>query len=72
MLRALVLHLVISHTRQGVRFVTGIGYCGRSASCDITQKTGGTIFYGHWVLPLVIHTRDKWYDLLRALGFCVL
>ena len=22
-----LLHLVISHTRQGVRFVTGIGFC---------------------------------------------
>ena len=98
---------MISHTRQGVRFVTGIGFCVLryltrdkgydvlralgSASCDITQVTRGTICYGHWVLRLVIHTRqgvrfvtgipfcvlwyhtrDKGYDLLRALGsaFC--
>ena len=24
-----------------------------SASCDIKQETGGTIYYGHWVLRLV-------------------
>ena len=41
-----VLRLVISHTRQEVRFVTGIGFCGRSASCDITHETGGTSFFG--------------------------
>ena len=65
-----VLRLVISHTRQGVRFVTGIGFCvlcyhsrdrgydllqaSRSASCDIIHETGGRICYGHWVLRLVI------------------
>ena len=64
------LRLVISHTRQGVRFVTGIGFCVlryrtrdrgydllralSSASCDITQETGGTVCYGHSVLRLVI------------------
>ncbi len=63
-------HLVISCTRQGVRFVTGIGFCilwyhARdrgydllralgSASCDNKHETGGTICYGHWVLHLVI------------------
>ena len=36
---------MISHTRQGVRFVSGIGFC----------------FLG-------FHTRDRRYDLLRALG----
>ena len=65
-----VLRLVISHTRQGVRFVTGIGFCVLryrtrdkgydllralgSASRDITHETGGTICGGHWVLRLVI------------------
>ena len=60
-----VLRFVLSHTKQGVRFVTGIGFCILcfytrnkvcdflpalgSASCDITHATGG-------------------YDLLRALG----
>ena len=64
-----LLRLVISHTRQGVRFGTGIGLCVlgyhtrdsehdllralRSASFDITEETGR-------------------YDLFRALGsaFC--
>ena len=49
--------LVIAHTSQGVRFVTGIGFCDDgqkvSASCDITQETGGTSVW-HWVLFLVI------------------
>ena len=40
-----VLLLVISHTRQGVRFAAGIGIC-----------------------VLCYHTRDRGYDLLRALG----
>ena len=40
-----------------------------SASCDITDKMGDTMCYGHWVLHLVIsHTRDRGYELLRALG----
>ena len=53
------LNLVISFTRQGVRFATDIGLCILccrdflralgSASCDITHETGGTICYGHWV-----------------------
>ena len=76
------LHPVISHTKQGVRFVTALAsYHTRdrgydwlralgSASGDITQETGATslvishtrqevtIYYGHWVLRLVIsHTR---------------
>ena len=61
-----VLRLVITHTRQGIRLVTGIGFCSLwyetqdsgynlfralgSASCDITHETGGTICQGHWVL----------------------
>ena len=65
-----VMRLVISHTRQGVRCVTGIGFYVSlyhtrdkgygllralgSASCAITHETGGTICYGHWVLVLVI------------------
>ena len=55
-----ILRLVISHTRQGVPFVTGIGYCR------------GTSFYGYWVLRLVISqrqgVRDRRYDLLRTSG----
>ena len=49
------LPLVISHTKQGVRFVTGLGYLRRgtgydllrtlgSASCDITQAGQGIRF----------------------------
>ena len=72
---------MITHTRQGVRFVTGIGFC-------VLCGTGGRSCYGHWVLRLVITrtrqevrfvtviefcvlcylTRDNWYDLLRPLG----
>ena len=56
--RPWVLRLVITHTRQGVRFLTGIGL--GCASCDITHKTGDTICCGHWVLRLVIsHTREE-------------
>ena len=55
-----VLRLVISHTRQGVRFVTGVGFCG------------GKSFYGYWVLRLVItHTRQGG-TILTGIGFCVL
>ena len=39
-----LLRFVISQTRQGVRFVTGIGFRGRSASCDITHETRGYDF----------------------------
>ena len=67
-----VLRLVISHTRQGVRFVTGIGFCGRSASCDITHKTGGTSFYGYWVLRLVISLTRQRVRVFRGMWFCFL
>ena len=46
---------MISHTRQGIRVVTGIG----SASCDILHQTGGAICYGHWVLRLDILYKTK-------------
>ena len=75
------LHLVISHTRQAVRFVRGITFCVLryrtrdrgynvlqalgSASCDITHETRGTICYGHWVLLLMI---SHTCDLIRSLG----
>ena len=59
-----VLHLVISHTRQGVRFVTGIGFF---ICCDITHKTGSTICWRYWDLCLVLsHTRQG-YDVLQVL-----
>ena len=79
-----VLCLMTSHMRQGVRFVTGIGFCVLSyhtrdrgydllralgsTSCDIRHETGGTICSGHSVLRLVISHTRQGYDLLRALG----
>ena len=66
-----VLRLAISHTRQGVRFVTGIGFCVLcyhtrnwgydllralgSGSGDITEETGSTTCF-------------RGYDLLRGMG----
>ena len=55
--RHCVLYLAISHTRQRVRFVAGIGI--GSSSGDITHDTVGTICYNH--------RRDRGYDLLRTL-----
>ena len=49
------LRLVISHTRQAVRFATG-------------HETGGTICQGHWLLRLVISNSSQGYDLFRVLG----
>ena len=72
----LVLHLVISYTRQGVRFVTGIGFC----VCDITQETEGTMCYGHCaithetgdILHVVIsHTRQR-ARFVTDIWFCIL
>ena len=83
-----VLRLVISHTRQGVRFVTSIAFCVLwyhtrdrgydllralgSASCDITLETGGAICYGHWVLRLVISHTRQGVRFVTGIGFCVL
>ena len=83
-----VLRLVISYTRQGVRFVIGIGFCVLwyqtrdrgydllralgSASCDITHETVGTICYGHWDLRLVISHTRQWVRFVTGIGFCVL
>ena len=68
---------MISHTRQGVRFATGIGFCVLrhhtrdrgygllrtlgSASCNLRLRiSGGTICCGHFVLHLAIsHTRQR-------------
>ena len=82
------LRLVISHTRQAVRFVTGIGFCVLrfhtrdrgydllralgSASCDITHETGGTICYGNWVLRLEISHTRQGVRFVTGIGFCVL
>ena len=63
-----ILRLVISHTRQGIRFVTDIGFCG----CDITHETGGTLYCGHWVLCLVIFHMRPGLRFNTGVGFCVL
>ena len=83
-----VLPLVISQTRQGVRFVTGFGFCVlwyhtrdrrydllqalRSKSCDIIHETRGTICYGHWVLRLVISHTRQGVRFVTGIAFCVL
>ena len=54
-----LLRLVLSHTTQGVQFVTSIWFCvlfyrtrfvsGMGfASCEIAHETWGAICYGHW------------------------
>ena len=78
---------MISHTRQGVRFVKVIEICVcditqergedllqalRSASCDIIHATRGTICYGHWVLRLVISYTRQGLRFVTGIGFCVL
>ena len=72
-----VLPLVISHKRQGCDLLRALG----TASCDITHETGGTMrlrishtrkglryVTGLGFCVLRYHTRDRGYDLLRALG----
>ena len=83
-----VLRLVISHARQRVRFVSGIGFCVlwyhtrdrgydllralRSASCNITHVAGGTVSYGYWVLRLVISHTRQGVRFVTGIGICVL
>ena len=64
--KSYILLQVISHTRQGVRFVTGIGFCGRFASCDIAQIL--VISYTRQQARLIT---GQGYGLLRALGFAI-
>ena len=62
-----VLRPLISQTRQGVRFVTGSGFCGRSASCD----RGYNLLLAWVDLRLVIsHTRQG-VRFVTGIGFCV-
>ena len=79
---------MISHKRQGVRFVMGIGFYVLwfhtgdrrydllqalcSASCDIMHETGGTICYRHSVLRLVISYTRQGIRFVTCIGFCVL
>ena len=67
--RHCVRYLVISYTRQGVRFVTGIGFC---VTRVIAHETRGTICYGHWVLRLVISHGRQGIRFVTGVGFCVL
>ena len=52
---------MISHTRQGVRFVTGIGFC-------VLRYQGVRFVTGIGFCVLWCHTRERGYDLLRVLG----
>ena len=64
LLQALDLYLVLSHTRHGVRFVSGIVFC----ILRYHSRDGDTTGWEHSVLRLVIsHTRPG-CDLLRELG----
>ena len=83
-----VLRLVTSHARQGVRVVTGIGFCvlryhtrdrGHDllrafgyASCEIAHETAGTICSGHWVLCHVVSHTTQGVRFATCLGFCLL
>ena len=80
--------LVTSLTRQGVRFVAGIGYCvlqyhtpdngydllrtSGSASCDNLHETRGAFCYGHWVLRLVTSRTRQRVRFVTGIGLCVL
>ena len=65
-----VLHLVLSDTRQGVRFVTGIGFCILSYQ----TRDRGYDLLGLGFCIWCHQTPDGGYDLLRALdsAFCVI
>ena len=67
-----VLHLVTTHTRQGVRFVT-ICYGHWVLRLVMSHaRQGFTICAGHWVLRLVIsHTRQG-VRFVTGIGFYVL
>ena len=60
---------MISHTRQGVRCVTGLGFCVLRYH---TRDNWYDIYYGYWVLRLVItHTRQG-VRFVTGIGLCVL
>ena len=73
-----VLHLVISRTRQGVRFVTAHTRQGynlsqaSAASCDITYTTRGAICYGHWALYLGLAYTRQGVRFVTGIGLCIL
>ena len=64
----LVLHLVFSDTRQGVRFVTGIGFCilryqTRDSGYDLLRALG---------LHLVLSDTRHGVRFVMGIGFCIL
>ena len=79
---------VTSHTRHGVRFVTGIALCILryhtrdrgydlqralcSASGDITDETGRTICYAYCVPHLVLSHTKQGVRFVTGIGFCIL
>ena len=63
-----ILHLVISHTRQGYDLLRAFG----SASGDFRHETDGTICYGHRVLHLVIADTRRAVRFVTDIGFCIL
>ena len=70
-----VLGLMISRTKQGVRFVTAFGLhllIFHSSFCVITHETESTICYGHWVLHLVISPTNRRGYSLSAAGLGIL
>ena len=62
------LHFVTSHTRHGVRFVTGIVLS--ILPCHTRDR--GTICYGHWVLHRVISYTRQGVRFVTGIGFCIL
>ena len=63
-----ILRLVISHTKQEIRFVTGIRFCVLSYH----TRDRGTICHGHWVQrPAMSHTRQG-VRFVTDIGFCIL
>ena len=61
-----VLLLVISQTRQGVRFVTGFGFC------VLWYHTRDRRYDLHCVLGLLISYTRQGVRLVTGIGFCVL
>ena len=82
-----VLHLVISHTRQGLRFVNGIGFCvfwnhtlNRRfdllrvlglAFCLAYERAGVTICYEHWVLHFAISHTRQRVRFVTGIELCI-
>ena len=82
------LHLVVSYSRQGVGFVTGMRFCifwcltadrgyyllqaWGSASCIILQRTSRTTCYEHGVLHLIVSCSKKEVRFVMGMCLCIL